>query len=339
MVSSRGPWFRSGRNGFTLIELLVVIAIIGVLIAILLPAVQKVREAANRIKCQNNLKQIALAALQYESAYHQFPPAGRGYGWCQHPEPYGDKVIYNSNGLVLLLPCLEQDNLYHRYDPTQCASDCLEGNTGCCAPVKSVGTLAGDAVASGNAAVEVTSLTIFRCPSDPGDPLLPNGFYYSIKDGAPYYGVKTNYDFCTSSYYTCNAWQMVEPANERRMFGENSTTRIADVTDGLSNTIMLAEATLNVWNGRCTPWGYRGWVQVGVNPGNGINIWWLPGFGLDGPHVGQLISWSYMGSLHPGGANAAYADGSVHFLPESTDHTILNHLSAMADGSSVANLP
>src|SRR5262249_47734433 len=153
--------------------------------------------------------------------YHQFPPAGRGYGWCRYPEEDGDKVIYNSNGLVLLLPYLEQGPLHNRYDPTQCASNCKEGNSGCCAPCKSEGlpgvSLAGDAVASGNADVEVTHLTIFRCPSDPGDPLLPNGFYYSIKDGAPYYGVKTNYDFCTSSNYTCNAWKLVEDPKTRRM--------------------------------------------------------------------------------------------------------------------------
>jgi prepilin-type N-terminal cleavage/methylation domain-containing protein/prepilin-type processing-associated H-X9-DG protein len=327
--------WRTSFPAFTLIELLVVIAILGVLVALLLPAVQKVREAANRVHCQNNLKQIALAVINYENANHQYPPAGRGYGWCRHPEEYGDKVIYNSNGLVLLLPYLEQETLYRRYDQTQCASNCMEGNTGCCAPVKSEGlpgvTRAGDAVDSGNAAVEVTRLTIFRCPSDQGDPTLPNGFYYSIKNGAPYHGIKTNYDYCTSTNYECNAWRR-EPPQERRMFGENSTTRIADVTDGLSNTIMLAEATLEVYNGRCTPWGYRGWVQVGVNPGTGINIW---AYGSVPPVYGRLGSWSYMGSLHPNGANAALADGSVHFFQENTSHTVLDRLAAMADGSTV----
>jgi prepilin-type N-terminal cleavage/methylation domain-containing protein/prepilin-type processing-associated H-X9-DG protein len=328
-------FFQTGRVGpgraFTLIELLVVIAIIGVLIGLLLPAVQKVREAALRLKCQNNLKQIALAVHHYEADYHQYPPAGRSYGWCYKPAEYGDKIIYNSNCLVLLLPYLEQEPLFRRYDQTQCASNCLEGTSGCCAPVTSVGTLAGDAVDSGNAAVEVTALAVFRCPSDTGNPLLPNGFYYSIKDGAPYYGVKTNYDFCVSSNYTCNAWRL-ESSKERRMFGENSTTKIDDVADGLSNTIMLAEATLEVYNGRCTPWGYRGWVQVGVNPGNGINIWT---YGTVPPVYGRLGSWSWMGSLHTNGANAAFADGSVHFLTEATPRTVLNQLAAMADGTSI----
>ncbi len=334
------PSLAPPRRAFTLIELLVVIAIIGVLVALLLPAVQKVREAANRIKCANNLKQIGLALLQYEGTHGQFPPAGRGYGWCRLPEQYGDQVIYNSNGLVLLLPFLEQDALYRRYDPTQCASNCMEGNSACCGPCKSDGLpgvrLAGDAVASGNAAVEVTNLAVFRCPSDPGDPLLPNGFYYSIKDGAPYHGVKTNYDFCTSSNYTCNAWSKVEDPRTRRMFGENSNTRVAMVTDGLSRTIMLAEGTLEVYNGRCTPWGYRGWVQVGINPGEGINRW---DYGTVPPVYGRLGSWSYMGSLHPGGAQATMADGSVHFFQESMTLAVLNQLAAMADGQAGAEAP
>src|SRR5437868_3202607 len=107
---------RPARRGFTLVELLVVVAIIAILIGLLMPAVQKVRAAAARSQCANNLKQLALALHAYESANKMFPPAGKGYGWCQQPAAYGDPVIYNLNGWVLVLPFLEQQGLYDKWN-------------------------------------------------------------------------------------------------------------------------------------------------------------------------------------------------------------------------------
>ena len=98
------------KLSFTLIELLVVIAIIAVLIGLLLPAVQKVREAASRMQCQNNLRQIALALLNYESAYQSLPPAAK---WAPPtPPPYGDSFNV-VNWITLVLPCMEQKELYN----------------------------------------------------------------------------------------------------------------------------------------------------------------------------------------------------------------------------------
>src|SRR6266567_4583767 len=104
------------RPGFTLIELLVVIAIIAILIALLVSAVQKVRAAAARTQCINNLKQIALAVHSYEGANKRLPPAGRGYGWCQvNPTYQADPQIVNFNGMTLLLPFLDQEPLVQHF--------------------------------------------------------------------------------------------------------------------------------------------------------------------------------------------------------------------------------
>ena len=334
---------RFGRAGFTLIELLVVIAIIAILIALLLPAVQKVREAANRTRCANNLKQLGVALHKYESAYKQFPPGGRSYGWCNHVPAQGyasDDVILNLNGLVLLLPYIEQDNLYRQYNPRAASSSlnrCLSG-TSRNAP------LAGDPIASGNGAMAATLVATFRCPSDNGDPLLDDNDIYGIGNNTGIRAQKTNYDFAVQYWeWRCNAWKQTS-LNIRRMFGENSTTRVGDVTDGLSNTIAMGETTLNCANGRTPAWAYRGWVQVGVDPGptaqpSGINVWvsnWTqPNPGRPPAQFGRVGSWSWPGSFHPGGCNFLFADGSVHFFSEGTPVARLNILAAMADGQVV----
>jgi prepilin-type processing-associated H-X9-DG protein len=312
---------------------LVVIAIIAVLIALLMPSVQKARAAAARVQCANNLKQLGLALINYERTYHQYPPGGRSYGWtylaADLPQAKPDPVSYNLNGLVLLLPYLEQSNLYNMFN-LKAASGNLASTTWCCSLTSNGSTLASpDSVASGNAKLAQTKLSILLCPADGGNPILDDWVVYSSAAGFP--SAKSSYDFCTSMIFVPNAWRTVEQVSmpqQLRMFGENSTTRHNDVTDGTGNTIAFAEQTLTTFNGRCSGWAFRGWVQMGIDPSQGINIWNLDGQTFP---VGTSGNWAYAGSLHTSGANFCFADGSVRFLLDSTSTTLLESLSAMAD--------
>ncbi|WP_425616966.1 DUF1559 domain-containing protein [Anatilimnocola sp. NA78] len=326
---------RCGRlqTGFTLVELLVVIAIIGVLVALLLPAVQAAREAARRSQCTNNVKQLVLALHNYHDTHLVFVPGGLSYGWCTTPATPPPKVL-NLNGMLLLLPFVEQTPLYSKYNMSASAANITVGNS---TPATNT-NLAGDAIAAGNADVVSQKLKIFSCPSDNGDPWLAVGGFYGIaSSGTTLKGSKSNYDFSAGQSYACDNWMTNISSPARRMFGENSNCRMADVVDGTSNTAAIAETTYNVYNGRCAAWGYRGWVMTGANIGStrGINNWT---YSTQIPRIGRLGSWGEAGSLHPGGCMVGKADGSVIFLMENTDLTTRERFAAMGDGE-VANIP
>lgn len=321
---ARSAPLRVRPRGFTLVELLVVIAIIGILIALLLPAVQAVREAARRTACANKLRQIGLALQMYHDSKRRFPPAGIGYGWCEQPQ-FGSRFVTNKNGLVFLLPFLEQDILYRELNQRHASANLTVGDA-CCGPNGSLGVLVGDAVASGNAALAGEVLPIFNCPSDRGTMHTPRGHkVYSPAPGA--WGAKTNYDFSVLASSHCNAWRRY-PAR-RRLFGENSMTRMSHIQDGTSHTIAMAETMREVVNGGGNAWAYRGWVMVGVDVGSrGINVANYRG----SSKTDALGNWGSAGSLHPGGCYVLLTDSGVHFWSQHTDRRVLEAHSTIYGG-------
>jgi prepilin-type N-terminal cleavage/methylation domain-containing protein/prepilin-type processing-associated H-X9-DG protein len=325
---------RPHRSGFTLIELLVVIAIIAVLIGLLLPAVQAAREAARRSQCVNNLKQIALALHNYESSHSVFPMGMGNVGWCLTGPAGGiqnheGQRIMNLNGMSLILPYMEQTALFNSMNFSVAFSDF----TGHYAGVTTKGFLAGTAMA--NTTATTTALNTLVCPSDSGERLSKNSIHYNPV--ATLRGLKMTYDFSMASTYGCDHWQLVATQQNRLMFGENSNAGISKVTDGTSNTIALMEKTFDVYNGDGSAAFYRGWVETGVDPGRGINKWAYPTTPPPPALIGRVGSWAWPGSLHPGGCNAAMADGSVKFLKQTTDLVVLTKLARIGDGGVVSS--
>jgi prepilin-type N-terminal cleavage/methylation domain-containing protein/prepilin-type processing-associated H-X9-DG protein len=210
---------RKSRSAFTLIELLVVIAIIAVLIGLLLPAVQKVREAANRSSCTNNLKQIGIAVQAYHGAFEAFPTGAATGGGSVNPA-YG--------WAVFILPFVEQDNLYNRLSP----------NTKPLATVFSTDL----------AALQIPVKT-FICPSDQGSPSNPNG---TLNGNRPF--AKEGNAKIAISNYPGNGGN----SGGDGIFAANSLVRIKDVSDGLSNTFLAGERDSSnsryaaVWAGEST---------------------------------------------------------------------------------------
>lgn len=324
------------RRGFTLVELLVVIAIIGVLVGLLLPAVQAAREAARRMQCSNNVKQIALSLHNYVDANKKFPAAGRGYGMCPTMPANGE--VKNSNGLVSLLPFMEQGALYNKFNHSQAFSD---------HNVRSLGTVVGSAVTNGNGLLSGIELAMFACPSDNNPalhPTLTNVPHYGPGGGLQ--GCATNYDFIVNAADFGKSMQWAGDSN-RRMFGEESKATFGDIADGTSNTFMVGETTRRHVNGCAFAWAYRAWVMVGIDPwyggtNGGINVWnqpWIHPTWQSPPFipiVGRARSWwCAAASLHSGGAMFGLGDGSVHFVSQSTDFETLRRLSLMGDGQVV----
>lgn len=321
------------RRGFTLVELLVVIAIIGILIALLLPAVQAARESARRMQCENNLKQIALASQSYHTAYGVFPsgainPGATGYapgcGWGK----YTLGEIRNYTAHLLLLPFLEQTALHDQIDFHQPVS----GYHGGCGE---------DDFGNFQAVLENKYLPVFACPSDPLGTTPFTSAAASWNNAAARNYHRTSYGLAIGTRQYNNSylyWGTTDSSFHQKtigVFAVNGAAQIAHIRDGTSNSFMFAEVTQHrAWddNSQGVAAYWPAFTQgLWVNPRWGINKI-IP---QNKPNYPKLPGSSYISSHHPGGVEMAFADGSVHFVSESISGETLDRLSAIQDGEVV----
>ncbi len=335
---------RTSRRGFTLIELLVVIAIIAILVALLLPAVQQAREAARRSSCKNNLKQIGLALHNYHDTHNVLPYSTSADGAVTSNNSANTAnstgFTLNHRGWLGLLPYLEQPALFDRFDSAFPTGSYVRSGSGTTPSplVQPAATIAS----SGNAEVVSTLVSTLLCPSDNGRNRYQGGSaHYAVYPGAAaagHEGAKTNYDFSVGRYSSSTTAWSAWGLTTRRMFGVYSACKFRDISDGTSNTVMVAETTLDVKNGVGQTWGYSKWVGNGVDlaASAGINDFSVCCSWTTPPNQNhsqtQLKDWGLVGSLHQGGAQAVLADGSVRFLSENIDASTRVNLAYLGDG-------
>jgi prepilin-type N-terminal cleavage/methylation domain-containing protein/prepilin-type processing-associated H-X9-DG protein len=324
---------RIRRPGFTLVELLIVVAIIGALLAIMLPAIQSAREASRRVQCQNHLRQLAIATLNFESGSRQFPPGVRQVLFASAP-------IYRGSSLfVHLLPQLEEGTLQKTWD----FGDPMHNTLG------------------GISARTASVLPVLLCPSDLLDqnPVLQNGVYYGLTS----YGGNGG----TRSYFPSQAavdgvFHTTDSASEPKSC--QRPVRIRDITDGASKTLLFGERRHNDpnyetfvalgWADSLKTWG--SWGPSGGRKAIGhVTMSAYPPINYQlpfnatstagaSPPADSGTAFQYYvdmracawGSDHSGGANFALADGAVRFLVDETSVAVLQALATRAGGESVS---
>jgi prepilin-type N-terminal cleavage/methylation domain-containing protein/prepilin-type processing-associated H-X9-DG protein len=316
------------RAAFTLIELLVVIAIIAVLVALIMPAVQSAREAANRAKCQNNLKQLGLAAQEYHDAFNSFPA-----GWyCQTPtyDANGNQTGGDSNcatvgtpyqnymwsGLIGLFLKMEQNNLYNEINFGVYYSQTIQGPT-----------------APDNATSIRRTIEGFVCPSN-RRPVTVNsgtGATATAQLGpSDYRGSQASGMIAPTSDNGCTTTPPYAPAclyYDNGLTYQNSTVNMADITDGSSTTVILGESIYpqGVWS-QATTAVVRTNIDRTVNQPIPVN------------NNGTITNyWTYWASKHPGAVNFGFCDGSVRPVTAQINKIVLNKLCTRNGGETISS--
>jgi prepilin-type processing-associated H-X9-DG protein len=314
---------------------LVVIAIIGILVGLLLPAVQAAREAARRMQCSNNLKQIGLALLNYESTYKTLPGGAAFYGGTTTTIGRFSGPINNRGSmLAYILPFLEQQALYNQFDFGMPLDNARFPPT-----------------INGGMYLRGAIVPAYICPSDVNPPLSPGVNQTQPSNYHPSTGPTADISnnsacscplFSTFKTYSLAGTNVNNPAGPFSRRGYNSITRLSHITDGLSNTILVGEVRADSSNhvraGWChsNKWGI--FTQIPIN------------FDSSEPDVATATAkgktacnarctWnSEVGfrSRHTGGAQFVMGDGSVHFLSQSIDMNNYQRLGAKSDGFTVS---
>ncbi len=335
---------RKPSSGFTLVELLVVIAIIGILIALLLPAVQAAREAARRSQCSNNLKQLGLAIHNYHDSYKVCPP-----GWCRKQTTPGNNVAaYNTSNnrnlwgwTAMILPYIEQSALHD---------------------ILSVGDVHMEVVADATidpvrAAAMRNPIAAYRCPSDTGPPLN------NVRDQHPWSAGADTSPLATSNYVgvasAYRPWESGAALAERGLFTGRDKRAFKDITDGLSNVIIIGERRWRTKMNNGNLYTNSAAVALGVRRRNN-DFQRSDQIGTAGGNI-NMDNWGTRGfsrfvfsSQHPGGSQFALGDGSVRFLSETIEldsgdnqriddqtpergvNTVYERLAAIQDGGTVS---
>ena len=322
---------RAHKNAFTLVELLVVIAIIGILIALLLPAVQAAREAARSISCANNLKQLGLALHTYYSAHEQLPPGaiGRDPATCHYNWGLG---INRQSFLLQIMPYFEQVAIYDSWDFYRSWS-------GSSSPA--------------NVELRKQRIPLYDCPSDTPQMWTANADVSSKGSYGLNWGQGTYCDQCGDGGYDAPGAKACSPP-----FALSYGASFKDITDGTSHTLAMAEliqtrtgALGGFRDSRAWPWNDdAGCYQIStfLSPNSSapdvaacLSVGGDPYVETPGAPCQNSPSWGstevYLASRsrHPGGVHASMCDGSVHFINNEIELLLWRALSAMSSGETV----